>query len=182
MGSRKIITVLLGMCLCINSLFAQREAVKKSTDPLCLLPSATALALAWAKDDMDGFKQLALSSITAIGVSYALELCVEEKRPDGTGSHAFPSTHTMAAFSGASFLQRRYGWQWGVPAYAVATYVGWGRVYGRRHNVWDVMAGAAIGIGSTFIYTRPFADKIDLTIAPAVLDGNAQGMYLSLVF
>lgn len=110
MELRKVIAILLCFCLCSNVLLAQREAVKKSTDPLCLLPSATALALTWAKGDMEGMKQLAWSSVTAIGMNYALEFCIKEKRPDGTGDHAFPSTHTMAAFSGASFLQRRYGW------------------------------------------------------------------------
>ena len=182
MEHRKVIAILLCFCLCANVLLAQREAVKKSTDPLCLLPSATALALTWTKGDREGMKQLAWSSVTAIGMNYALEFCIKEKRPDGTGDHAFPSTHTMAAFSGASFLQRRYGWKWGAPAYAIATYVGWGRVYSRRHNAWDVLAGAAIGAGCTFIYTRPFVNDMDLTISPAVLDGNGKGVYMALRF
>jgi membrane-associated phospholipid phosphatase len=70
------------------------------------------------------------------------------------------------AFSGATFLQRRYGWKLGVPAYAVSTYVAWGRVYSKRHDVWDVLAGAAIGVGSALVFTRPFAEKHNVTLAP----------------
>ncbi len=163
------------------TLWAQRDFVQKTTDPLCLLPSATSLALTLVKHDTEGFRQLAYSSALAIGVEYVLELSIKEKRPDGTGDHAFPSTHTMAAFSGASFLQRRYGWRWGVPAYAVSTYVAWGRVYSRRHNVWDVLAGAGVGIGSTYVFTRPYLKDKEITIAPAVVD-NGQGLYFSMRF
>ncbi len=161
--------------------FAQRELVKKTTDPLCLLPSATSLVLTLVNDDMEGFKQLAFSSATAIATSYALELCIKEKRPDGTGNHAFPSTHTMAAFSGASFLQRRYGWEWGVPAYAIASYVGWGRIYGKRHNIWDVLAGSAIGVVSSSIFTHPYLKGKEISLVP-LCGEQIQGVSFAMTF
>lgn len=161
--------------------FAQKDFVKKTTDPLCLLPSAAGLALTLINHDTEGFKQLAYSSALAISTEYLLELSIKEKRPDGTGDHAFPSTHTMAAFSGASFIQRRYGWKWGGAAYAVASYVAWGRVYSRRHSVWDVLAGAGVGIGSTYVFTRPFLKDKEISFAPLVSE-EGRGLYFSMTF
>ena len=89
--------------------------------------------------------------------------------------------HTSVSFAGAAFIQRRYGWKWGIPAYAVASYVGWSRTYGKKHDWWDVLAGAAIGAGSALIYTRPFAQKHELKIAP-VSDGQNFGIVASLKF
>ena len=80
-----------------------------------------------------------------------------------------------------AFIQRRYGWKWGIPAYVVSTYVGWSRVYGKKHDWWDVAAGAAIGVGSSYLFTRPFAKKHDLSISPVAGDGYC-GFYTSLKF
>ena len=139
---------------------AQAQFVKKSTDILCLVPSATAAVNTIARHDRKGMLQLALSSATCIAVNYGLEAAITKERPDGTGKHAFPSTHTAAAFNGATFLTMRYGWKWGVPAYALATYVGWGRIYSDRHDIWDVLGGAALGayrlelFGCRYFYRR----------------------------
>ena len=67
------------------------------------------------------------------------------------------------------------------PTYVVSTYVGWSRVYGKKHDWWDVAAGAAIGVGSSYLFTRPFAKKHDLAISPVAGDGYC-GFYTSLKF
>jgi len=155
---------------------AQSDFVKKSTDVLCLAPSATGLAKAIVEKDKKGILQLGLSSATTLALNYGLEAMITKDRPDGTEHHAFPSTHTAVAFDGASFLLRRYGWKWGVPAYAVSAYVAWGRVYSKRHDWWDVLGGAAIGAGSAFLYTRPFVKNTDITIAPVAYGNNGAGV------
>ena len=38
--------------------------------------------------------------------------------------------------------------------------------YPKKHDWWDVAAGAAMGIGSAYIFTRPFAQKHNLTLSP----------------
>lgn len=164
-----------------NKACAQTESVKTSTDILSIVPSATAALLTVLDRDEEGFRQLFLSSVTAIGVSYGLETMIRKDRPDGDGHHAFPSTHTMASFNGASFLMERYGWKWGVPAYAVSTYVAWGRVHCRCHDVWDVLAGAAIGAGCAFIFTRPRKDGREISVSPTVID-NMKGIHIAVRF
>lgn len=114
------------------------------------------------KKDWQGTKQFALSYSTGFIVTHSLKRIVRKKRPEGRGLYdAFPSGHTTSAFSGASFIQRRYGWKYGKWAYLMASVVGVSRMEGPDgwHDIWDVMAGAAIGIGSTYIFTTPYMQK-----------------------
>lgn len=174
-----ISTILLAATI---STSAQSKFVERSTDVLSLAPSATGLCVALANHDTEGLKQLGLSTATCLAVNYGLELCIKKDRPDGTGHHAFPSTHTAVAFNGSSFLMRRYGWKWGVPAYVVSTYVAWGRVHSDRHDWWDVLGGAAIGAGSAFLFTRPFVKDVDISIAPTSFGDQAYGVTATIQF
>lgn len=177
--------MIIWLCLFVSGIGAvnaQSKLVRRSTDVLCLAPSATGLVKAIVEKDKKGILQLGLSSATTLAVNYGLEAAIKKDRPDGTGHHAFPSTHTAVAFDGASFLMRRYGWKWGVPAYALSTYVAWGRVHAKRHDWWDVLGGAAIGAGSAFIYTRPFVKNMDLTISPASFGTDACGLMATIQF
>lgn len=88
---------------------------------------------------------LALAFARSVVITQALKYGFNETRPNG-GSHSFPSGHTSAAFTGAEFIRKEYGWRWGLPAYAIAGFVGWSRVESREHYMRDVLAGAAIGI------------------------------------
>lgn len=157
---RKHITaIFLGLALLMAATTddAKAQFVEKSTDVACLLPSATGLGCTIAKKDKKGFFQLGYSTASCLAVNYTMEALITKDRPDGTGHHAFPSTHTAIAFNGATFLMRRYGWKAGVPAYLLASYVAWGRVHANRHDWWDVMGGAAVGVGTAFIFTRPLS-------------------------
>jgi len=121
-------------------------------------PAITALITMLAKKDQKGFWQFAKSYGTTLGATYILKYAINKPRPDGaTDGHAFPSGHTAVAFSGASFLQRRYGWEYGIPAYAIAGFVAYSRLEGLndRHDGWDVLGGILVGIGSTYLFTTP---------------------------
>ncbi|RLA58543.1 MAG: phosphatase PAP2 family protein, partial [Gammaproteobacteria bacterium] len=85
-----------------------------------------------------------------------------EERPDNSDDDSFPSGHTANAFASATTLYRRYGWQAGVPAYAVATLTGVARERSRQHHWYDVVAGAAIGGISGWFFTDAFNDKVQL--------------------
>ncbi len=142
-----------------------QKGVKTSTDvALIAMPVATLTGVLIAQD-WQGLKQGAFTAVTTAGATYILKYVVKEERPDHSNHHSFPSGHTSTTFATATFLQRRYGWKFGVPAYVVATYVGWGRVFSKKHHWWDVVAGAAIGAGSALIYTTPFSKKHDLNLS-----------------
>jgi membrane-associated phospholipid phosphatase len=103
--------------------------------------------------DGKGTLQLAESYVTAMAVTQVLKVSINRTRPNG-GSQSFPSGHTTSAFASAGFLQMRYGWGWGVPAYAAAAFVGYSRVESKQHYTTDVIAGGAIGVGANLIFTR----------------------------
>lgn len=123
------------------------------------VPALTSLIMIIAKKDKKGFWQFTKSYGTTLALTYGLKYAIDKPRPDGrTDGKAFPSGHTAVAFSGASFLQRRYGWEYGIPAYAVAGLVAYTRIEGinDRHDGWDVLGGALVGIGSTYLFTTPY--------------------------
>jgi len=103
-----------------------------------------------------------------------LKLGVDSTRPNGE-PHAFPSMHTALAFSGAAFLQRRYGWRWGAPAYAGASLVGWSRVVSNQHWWRDVIAGGAIAVLANAYFTTPRP----LAVTP-LLSEDGVGLYARL--
>jgi membrane-associated phospholipid phosphatase len=116
------------------------------------LPVGAAAGALVARDHR-GLAQLAESYAAAMALVYVLKPLVDRTRPYG-GGRSFPSGHAASAFAGAAFLQMRYGWALGAPAYVVASYVGYSRVEAKRHYTSDVVAGAAIGIGTNLLFTR----------------------------
>lgn len=122
-------------------------------------PALASLVVILVKKDKKGFWQFAKSYGTTLGLTYALKYAIDKPRPDGrTDGKAFPSGHTAVAFSGASFLQRRYGWEYGIPAYAIAGIVAYSRLEGidDRHDGWDILGGVVVGVGSTYLFTTPY--------------------------
>ncbi len=173
----------LTTCIFAQSVKSQpRKAIKTSTDVLVLVAPAAGFIGSLVIKDYQGTKQIVLSGATSLAVTYILKYSIKKERPDHSNTHSFPSAHTSVAFQGASFIQRRYGWKWGAPAYLLSAYIGWGRTYAKKHDWWDVAGGAAIGVASTYLFTRPFARKHRLTLAPAVLNGNYPGLYASICF
>ncbi|MEI6972273.1 MAG: phosphatase PAP2 family protein [bacterium] len=144
------------------------EPIQGAGDVLQWLIPATGFGATYAYDDSEGRWQFVPSMLTALAVTYGLKYAVDEQRPNG-GSHSFPSGHTSSAFQGATFLQQRYGWKWGIPAYAAAVYTGWSRVELHAHYPHDVYAGAAIGILSSCIFTTRYHK--DVQVAAFAEDG-----------
>lgn len=103
-------------------------------------------------------------------LTQSIKLAAHRTRPDGT-SWSFPSGHTSTSFATATVIQRHYGWKAGLPAYALAGYVGASRVQDRRHYLSDVVFGAALGIaaGRTVTVGRGSAR---FAMAPMAADGG----------
>src|SRR5258706_253207 len=66
--------------------------------------------------------------------------------PTAAGMHSRQG-HVALVTSGAAFLQDRYGWRYGLPAYALAGYVADVRVRTGHHRWRDVVGGVAVGWG-----------------------------------
>lgn len=146
-----------------------RKSVGISTDVVSIGLPVAALGLIIAKEDWNGLLVASAEAAGVIGATCLLKETIHSSRPDHSDEHGMPSRHTATAFLTASYLTRRYGWELGVPAYALATYVGWGRIYSKRHDFWQVLAGAALGTATGLIFTSPFVEKSNVTITPEIV-------------
>ncbi|PNU18580.1 PAP2 family protein [Geothermobacter hydrogeniphilus] len=137
---------------------AGESSFETAGDVLQVLLPATGFSAALYLHDGEGQKQFLKSFAVNLGTTLALKYSIDKPRPEGHGGQSFPSGHSSSAFQGATFIQRRYGWRYGVPAYLAATYVGWSRVEGEsdKHDVVDVLAGAGIGYLSSWLFTTPY--------------------------
>jgi membrane-associated phospholipid phosphatase len=131
------------------------DAIQSAGDALQLaLPAAAGGMTLWYRD-WPGTLQFGASAGVTLGVTYLLKYTVNETRPNG-GSQSFPSAHTSISFSAAEFMRKRYGWEYGIPAYAAASFVAYSRVEANEHHPRDVIAGAGIGIISSYIFAKPY--------------------------
>ncbi|MBX2826633.1 MAG: phosphatase PAP2 family protein [Flavobacteriaceae bacterium] len=133
-----------------------------SGDVLQLALPITALSVTLIEKDYQGTKQFAYSYGSAMLLTHTLKHLIHKQRPEGRERYdSFPSGHTASAFSGASFIQKRYGWKYAWPAYILATVVGVSRMEGPDgyHDIWDVIAGASVGVGTTYLFTNSYNDQ-----------------------
>lgn len=144
--------------LCSFHVFAQRETPEVVGDVFENVLTATAIITPLIIKDKAGFKQAVKTVVATALVTHGLKRLIDKPRPNG-GSYSFPSGHTSASFAGAAFIQRRYGWKYGAPLYAMAVYTGWSRVNANKHDYWDVLGGAAIGAGFAYIFTKPYEEQ-----------------------
>jgi hypothetical protein len=61
------------------------------------------------------------------------------------GKYGFSSYHTASSFSLAAVIDEYYGHRAGLPAYTLASLIGWSRIDERDHDLSDVVFGAALG-------------------------------------
>lgn len=116
---------------------------------------AAALGIPAVQGDWKGDEQAALSIGAAFIVTEGLKQAISEERPDLSNDHSFPSGHTSTSFAAAAMLERRYGWKAGLPAHLVAAFVAVSRVEAHKHYVHDVLAAAAIGEASGWLFASP---------------------------
>ena len=121
----------------------------------------TALGYPALQGDWNGLGRAAVTLGSTRLVTDGLKDVVGEERPDHSNDKSFPSGHASMSFAAAGTLHKRYGWQIGLPAHAVAVFVGAARVKARKHYVHDVIAGAAIGEAAAWLITRRQSDKVE---------------------
>jgi membrane-associated phospholipid phosphatase len=95
---------------------------------------------------------LVLSNALSTGIVQGLKHAITYIRPDASDNYSFPSGHTTAAFTNATFLHKEYGEQsawYSVGGYYVAAMGGTMRMLNNKHWLSDVLVGAGIGIVST---------------------------------
>ncbi len=148
------------MILQLNIKAQDNSFIQKSGDYIQLALPAVALASTYFyQGDDKPHWQFVKAYATSLIVTHTLKRLIKKQRPDASDYMSFPSGHTTSAFAGAGFLQQRYGWKVGIPAYLLASYVGYSRIKSNKHDIWDVMAGASIGVTSNLIFVKKHKQK-----------------------
>ena len=150
-----IVLFVMLFCLTCSVSVQAGDSIETAGDVLLIILPATAAGLTVGLKDSRGTLQFGESAALTLGATYGLKYAIKEERPNG-GKHSFPSAHTSISFASAEFMRKRYGWKYGVPAYAAALFVAYSRVEARQHYTHDVLAGAAIGIGSGYLFTKAY--------------------------
>jgi membrane-associated phospholipid phosphatase len=142
-------------CLAVSVPVQAGDNIETAGDVLMIALPVAAAGLTLGFKDGQGAFQLGESAVLSLGVTYGLKFTIDEKRPNGD-NQSFPSAHASISFTSAEFMRKRYGWGYGIPAYAAAIFVAYSRVEAEEHYTRDVIAGAAIGIGSSYLFTQPY--------------------------
>ncbi len=155
---KKYLGVFLLFCLPGTGFAASGDLDKTSGDVLQFAIPAAALSVAWFKGDEEGEKEWLRNTVASVLATQATKLAFNStswgERPNG-GRGSFPSGHTAFAASGAAFLTERYGWQYGLGAWALTGFVAYTRVDEREHRWRDVAAGAALSYGISKLFVTP---------------------------
>ncbi|MCO5143101.1 MAG: phosphatase PAP2 family protein [Oligoflexia bacterium] len=104
-------------------------------------------AIGGNKNGLRRAKIMTVGSLFAVGATAILKETVGQPRPnDGRDKQSFPSGHATGAFAFASVVGAEHGALWGIPAYAIATFIAWSRINDNKHYLHDVVGGATIGM------------------------------------
>ena len=136
----------------------QKNIETLGTGVAIALPLTAGVITLW-KHDRVGSAQLVVETVLTVGTAYALKNIVHEERPNGTDDHSFPSGTTALSASGSSFLWGRYGWEYGLPAFAATQFVSYSRVQARDHHWYDTLASSGIAAGYGYVLTTPFKKR-----------------------
>ncbi|WP_228237797.1 phosphatase PAP2 family protein [Allomuricauda sp. M10] len=155
----------------MEPLTSSQNAQKTAGDILLFTMPAMALGSTFIwQDGQKGTYQFSKTLTATLAVTYGLKLAINKERPNKENNYSFPSGHTSVAFASAAFVQKRYGWEYGIPAYLLAGYVGYTRIEANKHDGVDVVAGAAIGIGMGYLFTKRYEGQKKLRISSGFME------------
>ena len=178
----KYLPIAMAGCLCLPA--AANTKIETAGTGIAIAMPLIAGGITAYKHDWQGSAQLVVSTALTVGTVYGLKHLVKECRPfakpctpHGANWDSFPSETSALASAPAGFLWRRYGWEYGVPAFVASTFVGYSRVDAKKHHWWDTATSTGIAI----IYNRLVTTKYHReTGYYSSLDGGADGAYLTV--
>ena len=157
---------------------ARADAIEATGTYVAVALPLVAGGIGLYQDDRIGLAQLAVDGFATVGTVFALKHIVREERPDKRNFQSFPSDTSALAFAPAQFLWDRYGWEYGLPAYAAAVYTGYSRVEAKQHHWYDVAASAGLAFGFSKIFTTRYQPP-GLDYGAEILPG---GGYIHLTY
>lgn len=155
-----LITLLLFICFSFqghSQLIEEKNPTVKTIGDLSLfLMPAASLTTTLIKNDKEGTWQFTKGFLLNEAVTFGLKVALNKPRPYNNGDNAFPSGHTSTTFQSAAFIHERYGFKYAIPAYTLAGFTAFSRINAQKHDGYDILAGAVVGIGSSLLFTTPY--------------------------
>lgn len=175
--------IILALFLILNLAHAKSSAQHFETfgDIFQFAPAMMAI-YPLAIRDWEGLGYLALSTGGTLALTFGMKysfVAISKKYPHSAhiskrpigGYDGFPSGHTSSAFSAAGFAQKRYGNALGIPTTIIATLVGFSRVVAEKHTIAQVLFGAILGYGFSYLVTSKNLNlNLDVGKIPAAND------------
>ena len=131
--------------------------------------------------DWNGVGELTESTAATVAAALILKQIVREQRPDHSDFQSFPSDTAALAYSSADYLWDRYGWEYGVPAYAAAMFVGYSRVRAKKHHWYDVAASSAIAFGFNYAFVTRYREHANYGVYAAA-DADSVGIRFAMTW
>ncbi len=166
MPATRLVTIAVLSSACIVS--PAYADIETAGDVVAVAIPAIAYGSTYYKNDKAGRQQFYYGFGTNVATTLAIKAVVDKERPDNSDDDSFPSGHTSVAFQGASFIHKRYGLESSIPAYIGAGFVGYSRIEADKHDIGDVLAGAALGVASSMYFTKSYDDQLHVatTLSP----------------
>lgn len=152
-----------GAAPAVTPLSGNKKAIETAGTAVAIAMPLVAAAITLKKHDRVGLAQLATETLLTVGTAYALKNIVRERRPDGSDFQSFPSDTTALSASGSSYLWGRYGWQYGLPAFAATQFVSYSRIQAKKHHWYDTLASSALAAGYGYVLTTPYTKRHNIS-------------------
>ena len=160
----KLLIVLAIIMSCCNNSYA-RSTIEEIGNITQIIVPVYALGMAINEKDWEGVRQFTYS-FAAMQVSViGLKAIIDEERPNHSDNNSFPSGHTASAFSGATFIHKRYGFKRAIVPYLLAGFTGYSRIHADEHYFHDVAAGALISGLFTWLFVDEY-NGLHLSVGP----------------
>jgi membrane-associated phospholipid phosphatase len=158
-----------------------QRLIRLMGDRLMVIIPTLALGKTIYENDTDGIPYYLYNFLTVNLGTAALQSLIPERRPNGSDSmKSFPSGHTSAAFSGATYVHFRYSFEEAKWLYLMASLVAFSRVYVGSHHFHDVLASAGLSMLSSYLMVKnrnSGASNYGLGYSP-----ENNGLFLSLIW
>lgn len=152
-----------------------------SADLVTLALPLTTYGIAHYREDGDGEGQFLRSTGVSLLLNTSLRVAFNETswgtRPNGS-PYGFPSGHAAFVTSSAAFLQDRFGWRYGLPAYLMVGYVSYVRVDTDHHRWRDIGAAVALSMGVSRLFVTPH----DATVLAPIVGPDWLGIRIGRSF
>ena len=178
------------LCLCLAAMAlastpasAASKALRNTGNILLVALPVSAVGVSLAHDgDWKGIGQFALAAGLTVGAAYALRSAVRIERPDRSDFNSFSPPDVALADSSASYLWQRYGWQYGVPAYAARFLVSYALTDAKKNHWYDTLASSALSFGFNYALVTRYHENRRYRMDVLPEDGGGASVHFTMNF